>query len=532
MVDLGGLHPDGGRNRRIRLAAQISLAAEAAHGGKPFQRQPYRFGVAGGEQVGEVVDGDPQLVDRGEDVVGVGVRAVALDEAHHGREWRDVPDHRQGAVLGVQRQRDPVLHGEGVHRRPGGGLEPVVRDPVGARGRAHLGVGRVEEEIELGCEQVLLVRDGGGSLDAVGVVEDDAEVADLADARLGADGRLPRFDPRVAQRALLRLAAAPVEVDLLVGAAAHAHPPGAALLLVDEHDAVLLTLVHRAGRARGDARGIEAVLADAREVEHECLLVFEAHLLLDAVTQVRVEPCPLGPAGEVVLPVRAPFQVERLPGDLGLRPCDRLVLLHRCRRQRLVVVRPRLVVVVERGQIGVEEQRRELAQPPAGPEPQLAPAQLPAALPFLLVFPALRVADTRLRLDVVEPGVLDAAPVRPHVLAGDRAGVAADALVEVHHHRDLRPHLHQYVDLAGELPHHDDLVALRAGRPVVVEAVRELGVAADQMGRLHRDPRHRVVGAAARAGELAERHVHVTVLRVVHHRRRPRAHGARRRRAR
>ena len=47
-----------------------------------------------------------------------------------------------------------------------------------------------------------------------------------------------------------------------------------------------------------------------------------------------------------------------------------------------------------------------------------------------------------LHLDVVEPDVLGAAAVRPHVLARDRAGVAPDALVEVHHHRHLGHHTH------------------------------------------------------------------------------------------
>ena len=128
----------------------------------------------------------------------------------------------------------------------------------------------------------------GGLLDAVGVVEDDAEVADPPDAGLGADRRLAGLDARVAERALLGLAGLPVEVDLLVGAAARRTCASRGTLLVDEHDAVLLALVHRARRARGDARRVEAVLADARQVHHERLLVLEPHRLLDAVAEVRV----------------------------------------------------------------------------------------------------------------------------------------------------------------------------------------------------------------------------------------------------
>src|SRR5208282_1876364 len=98
---------------------------------------------------------------------------------------------------------------------------------------ADVRVVRIEEDVELGVEQVVLVRDGGGGLDAVSVVEDDAEVADASDAGLRADRRHPGLHPRVAQGALLGLAGVPVEVDLLVRTAADAHAPTATLLLVD-----------------------------------------------------------------------------------------------------------------------------------------------------------------------------------------------------------------------------------------------------------------------------------------------------------
>src|SRR5262249_56633393 len=83
----------------------------------------------------------------------------------------------------------------------------------------------------------------------------------------GAVGGLPGLDPGEAQRALLRLAGAVVEVHLLVRAPGHAEPPAPAAVLVDEDDPVLLPLVHRAGRAGGDAGRVEAVLADPRQVE-------------------------------------------------------------------------------------------------------------------------------------------------------------------------------------------------------------------------------------------------------------------------
>src|SRR3546814_11789568 len=42
----------------------------------------------------------------------------------------------------------------------------------------------------------------------------------------------------------------------------------------------------------------------------------------------------------------------------------------------------------------------------------------PAAVPAVLVFPVLRIADPRLALDVVEPGVLDPLARGPHLQIG------------------------------------------------------------------------------------------------------------------
>src|SRR5690606_6049158 len=87
------------------------------------------------------------------------------------------------------------------------------------------------------------------------------------------------------ERALLRLAGAVVEVDLLVRAAGDTHSPASAPVLIDQHDAVLGSLVDGAGRAGCGARRVEAVLADARQVEHEGLLELELHLRLDPSEQ-------------------------------------------------------------------------------------------------------------------------------------------------------------------------------------------------------------------------------------------------------
>src|SRR5699024_5054813 len=103
--------------------------------------------------------------------------------------------------------------------------------------------------------------------DAIGIVEDQPDIAQPTHAGLGAHGGSTVLDARIAERAFLGLAGAVVEVDLLVRAAGDAHPPAAAGVLIDQHDAVLLPLVDRTRGARGHAGGVEAVLADAGQVE-------------------------------------------------------------------------------------------------------------------------------------------------------------------------------------------------------------------------------------------------------------------------
>ena len=109
----------------------------------------------------------------------------------------------------------------------------------------------------------------------------------------------------------------------------------------------------------------------------------------------------------------------------------------------LVIEGEGLVVIVDFGQVGIGENLGQ--HPPFGADARLDLAvgfAGPAALPLFLVFPILGIADARLGLDIVEPGVFDAFAAGPHVLAGDRTGVAADAFVEVQHHRDLCADFH------------------------------------------------------------------------------------------
>ena len=134
-----------------------------------------------------------------------------------------------------------------------------------------------------------------------------------------------------------------------------------------------------------------------------------------------------------------------LAGDEGLGPGHRDVGLRRGVEQRVVLVGPRLVVVRQARQLGVAEDAQQPLPPPAGAQLEPAPPGAdPAALPPVLVLVAPGVAQAGPGLHVVEPHVLDAGPVGPRLLAGDRAGVAADALVEVHDHAHLGHDAHQY----------------------------------------------------------------------------------------
>src|SRR5690606_12927184 len=101
------------------------------------------------------------------------------------------------------------------------------------------------------------------------------------------------------------------------------------------------------------------------------------------------------------------------------------------------------IVVVDLGQVRIGEDLGEDREATALLWDDLAVLfPLPSALPALLIFPILRIADTRLGLDIVEPRVFHALTRRPHVLASDGTGVTPDTLVEIHHHRDLGADFH------------------------------------------------------------------------------------------
>src|SRR5581483_5417154 len=405
--------------------------------------------VAPGEQARQVAERQAGLLERAQLEVG-GAVAVDLvvavaDGGEHGQHRRNVEEHRQGAKLRMERQRQLPLLDEAVDGRVAGRLELVVADPVPLRSRDHLRVVRVLDQVAVGVDEGRLVG-GRRLLEALGVVEQKAEVADPPDAGVEAGGGMARLEARVAEDALLRLAGRPVEVGLLVRATGDAHPPGAALVLAEQDDSVLAALVDRPGGTGGDAGGVDTVVADPRQVEedHPLELVQLRPLLLAETGEVWVVGGVDGRAAEVVVPVRPRLDLHVPAGDHRDRPGGRLIVSLGGVEQLVELVRPRLVVVVDRRQRGVGEDVRERAAAALELQLQLPPSLLPAALVALLVLPQGRVAGAGLRLDVVPPHVLGAFAVGPDVLAGDRAGVATDALVEVEDHRHLRADVHHH----------------------------------------------------------------------------------------
>ena len=156
-------------------------------------------------------------------------------------------------------------------------------------------------------------------------------------------------------------------------------------------------------------------------------------------------------AAEDLLPVRTPLDfLHALAGDQRTRTRGRRGLQLGRRLQMLIVEGERLVVVVDFRQVGIGENIGQ--DPPLRADARLDLAVLlaaPAAVPAVLVFPVLRIADAGFRLDVVEPGVFHPFAIGPDILAGHRARVAPDALVEVKHHRDLCADFHSAASILG-----------------------------------------------------------------------------------
>src|SRR5690242_751525 len=119
--------------------------------------------------------------------------------------------------------------------------------------------------------------------------------------------RLPAFEPRIAQDALLSLTGRPVEVGFLVRAARDAHAPGTAAFLADQHHAVLAALIDRPLRAGRHTTWIKTMVADPRQVEEDGPVdfLYLAHFLRGGAVKVWIVVCIDLRAAEVVVPVRS-----------------------------------------------------------------------------------------------------------------------------------------------------------------------------------------------------------------------------------
>src|SRR6185312_13822034 len=278
LLHLGKAQPNLLKHRHAVALAELALPIMGAHGQETLQcRYDRRLG-AGRQQVGEIADRNAQRLDVGDfsdrlDGPGIGVR---LDR----RQGRHIPDHRQRAVFRMKWEGDLPVDSHLVDRRAPRRFDPVVGDAVGGGLPGNLRIVGVEEQLELRLIEILLILYGGSCLDAVGVVEKHAEIADPAHAGLGAHGRLAGLDAWIAEDALLGLPRGPVVVDLLVWAPRDAHAPAAALILIDEDNAVLLALVDRAGRTGRYAGRIQAVLAQPGQVHHEGVFELPVDVLL------------------------------------------------------------------------------------------------------------------------------------------------------------------------------------------------------------------------------------------------------------
>src|SRR5665647_2538431 len=145
----------------------------------------------------------------------------------------------------------------------------------------------------------------------------------------------------------------------------------------------------------------------------------------------------------MVVPVGTAFDLlYPLAGDLGESFGHRLIAAGRCLVEVAVVEVERLIVVLELRHIGLKEHIEECWSLAESPQLQFSPLAEPPPLELHLIFPLFGIADARFCFDVVPPHVLGTLAVSPDVLAGDAAGVTADALVKIEYHYQLSREVH------------------------------------------------------------------------------------------
>ena len=216
------------------------------------------------------------------------------------------------------------------------------------------GVVGVENHLTLLGHEVTLVG-GGIGIGLVGIVEDDAEITHATHTGLAAHRGLAVLKTGIAEHTFLTLHPLVVEVYLLVRARRYALTPSAATVLVDEYHAVL-ALIDSAGGTARDAGRVEAVLAEARHIEHERALEGLEARGVD-VLEVRVALALIKSSGEVVLPVWTVLDlVHLLARNHGEGTGRGRCLQPPLALQRGEVEGERLVVIVDLWQIRVGEE--------------------------------------------------------------------------------------------------------------------------------------------------------------------------------
>ncbi len=127
---------------RVAFAVDGLGPLEGAHCQHAFQGLQHRRFLAGGQQVGQVAHGDAQRRHVGDHAAlahGALGHLAGLGGRLDGRQRRDVPDHRQRAVFGVQREGHLPFDGHLVDGRIARGFQPRFRDALLARRGNHFG---------------------------------------------------------------------------------------------------------------------------------------------------------------------------------------------------------------------------------------------------------------------------------------------------------------------------------------------------------------------------------------------------------
>ncbi len=191
------------------------------------------------------------------------------------------------------------------------------------------------------------------------------------------------------------------------------------------------------------------MLAEARQIHHEGVFELAVDFLFHALEIVVLRP--FGEfATENFFPVRTPFDLlHAFAGNQRTWTGGRHGPAFACRLQMPIIVVERLIIVVDFRQIwiGKDFSKNAPFRTHLGFDLAVLLAD-PAAIPLLLVFPLFRETNTGLGFNIVEPGIFNAFAAGPDVFARHRAGVAADALVEIEHHANLRADFHSAASFA------------------------------------------------------------------------------------